>query len=186
MIVSLTIIRYPKLLIPFALLAMAIHRLPLWLNNKCTFWKLMGSGHNGTFDLQPDWQQWALLATWNNQQDFDGFYNTSFIASWWKFFNTERWTLLCEPIQSHGKWDGKDPFAGKLINDYTGPVAVLTRATIRISKLKGFCTPSARKLPSKPERNFFGEPSGSKGAKFGGAKTAEVYTPLLILLLVKP
>lgn len=98
----------------------------------------MGSGHNGTFDLQPDWQQWALLATWNSQQDFDKFYNTSFIAGWWKFFNTEQWTLLCEPIQSHGKWDGDDPFAGKPINDYTGPVAVLTRATIRISKLKGF------------------------------------------------
>lgn len=138
MIVSLTIIRYPKLLIPFALLAMAVHRLPLWLQKGCTFWKLMGSGHSGTFDLRPDWQQWGLLAVWNSREDFDRFNNRSFIVSWWKLFNTERWTLICQPLQSHGKWDGKAPFGAPDINNYNGPIAVLTRATIRISKLKDF------------------------------------------------
>ena len=138
MIVSVTIVRYPKLLIPFALLAMAVHRLPLWLQKGCTFWKLMGSGHNGTFDLQPDWQQWALLAVWDNRDTFEQFYQSSFIAGWWRLFTTEKWTILCEPLQSHGKWDGKDPFASIPVNDYEGPVAVLTRATIRLSKLKGF------------------------------------------------
>ena len=138
MIVSLTIVRYPKVFIPFALLAMAVHRLPLWLNKHCKFWKLMGSGHNGTFDLQPDWQQWAILATWESQKDFDSFYRDSFISGWWKAFKCEKWTLLCEPIQSHGKWDGFDPFQSTPITDYSGPVAVLTRATIRLNKLKGF------------------------------------------------
>ena len=140
MIVSLTIVRYPKLLVPFALLAMAVHRLPLWLNKHCKFWKLMGSGHNGTFDLQPDWQQWAILATWETRKDFDDFYHQSFISGWWRLFKTEKWTLLCEPIQSHGKWDGIEPFASTPVTDYNGPVAVLTRATIRLNKLKGFWT----------------------------------------------
>lgn len=138
MIVSVTIIRYPKIFIPFALLAMAVHRLPLWLNKHCKFWKLMGSGHNGTFDLQPDWQQWAILATWESRKDFDGFYQRSFISGWWRAFKCEKWTLLCEPIQSHGKWDGIDPFISSPVTDYNGPVAVLTRATIRLNKLKGF------------------------------------------------
>lgn len=138
MIVSLTIVRYQKVFIPFALLAMAVHRLPLWLNKHCKFWKLMGSGRNGTFDLQPDWQQWAILATWETQNDFDNFYHTSFISGWWRAFKCEKWTLLCEPIQSHGKWDGTYPFTSPPITDYEGPVAVLTRATIRLSKLKGF------------------------------------------------
>ena len=44
MIVSLTIIRYKKIFIPFALLAMASHRLPLWLNKEISVYKLMGSG----------------------------------------------------------------------------------------------------------------------------------------------
>jgi hypothetical protein len=138
MIVSLTIVRYRKSLIPFALLAMALHRLPLILTKGCSFWKLLGSGKNGTFDLQPDWQQWGLLAVWNDQETFDQFYNRSFINSWWNIFTIEKWTILCSPLQSHGKWDGEEPFGKPDVKDIKGPVAILTRATIRLSKLKGF------------------------------------------------
>lgn len=138
MIVSLTIVRYRKLFIPFALLAMGIHRLFLWLQKGCTFWKLLGSGQNGTFDLQPDWRQWGLLAVWQTHEDFDMFYKRSYIASWWKLFGVERWTILLDPLQSHGKWDGKEPFGKPDVSDYTGPIAVLTRATIRLNKLKNF------------------------------------------------
>jgi len=138
MIVSLTITRYRKALIPFALLAMALHRLPMTMLKECKFWKLLGTGRNGTFDLQPDWQQWGLLAVWDDREAFDAFYQESLVAKWWKIFARERWTVLCEPLQSHGKWDGKEPFGKPDVKGYTGTVAVLTRATIRMSKLKGF------------------------------------------------
>jgi heme-degrading monooxygenase HmoA len=138
MIVSLTIVRYKKWLIPFALLAMAIHRLPLALQKGCTFWKLMGSGKNGTFDTKPDWQQWALLAVWDAPDSFYQFHNQSFIAFWWNFFLVEKWTILLSPLQSHGKWDGQEPFGSPQIEIHNGPVAVLTRATIRFNKLKQF------------------------------------------------
>jgi heme-degrading monooxygenase HmoA len=136
MIVSLTIVRYRKAFIPFALLAMAVHRLPIIKD--CTFRKLLGTGKNGTFDLHPDWQQWGLLACWENREDFDRFNKTSFIAKWWRFFKTEEWTILLEPLQSHGKWDGKEPFGNPDMPNYNGPIAVLTRATIRFNKLKNF------------------------------------------------
>lgn len=138
MFVSLTIVRYRKPLVPVALFAMAIHRLPLMLQRGCTFWKLLGSGKNGTFDLTPDWQQWGLLAVWNSQQDFERFNQRSFISRWWKMFAHEQWTILCEPLQSHGKWDGKQPFGNPQAGNYQGPVAVLTRATIRTRRLKNF------------------------------------------------
>jgi len=138
MLVSLTIVRYRKAFIPMALFAMAIHRIALWLQKGCTFWKLLGSGRNGTFDLQPDWQQWGLLAVWDNREDFDRFNSGSFITRWWDMFTYERWTLLCSPLQSHGKWDGKEPFGNPDIKAHTGPIAVLTRATIRIKRLKNF------------------------------------------------
>ncbi len=70
MIVSLTIVRYPKAFVPLALMAMAILRLPLYFQRKCSFYKLMGSGKNGTFDFHPDWQQWALLAVWEDEESF--------------------------------------------------------------------------------------------------------------------
>ncbi|MEJ7780433.1 MAG: DUF3291 domain-containing protein [Daejeonella sp.] len=139
MIVSLSVVRYRAIFIPFALLAMAIHRIPLALNRKCTFWKLMGCGKNGTFDLYPDWRQWALVATWDSQQDFDSFNNNSFIQKWWKLFTLEKWTALCEPLSSHGKWDDEEPFKSPDTSlDYNGPIAVLTRATIRLPKLLRF------------------------------------------------
>jgi hypothetical protein len=138
MIVSLTIVRYRKLLIPFALLAMAIHRLPMRIQKGCTFWQLLGTGKNGTFDLSPDWQQWGLLAVWDNREDFDRFYERSFITRWWNSFGVEKWTILCEPLQSHGKWEGKEPFGNPNIENYNGPVAILTRATIRLNQLKNF------------------------------------------------
>lgn len=138
MIVSLTIVRYRKAFIPLALLAMALHRLPLMLQKGCTFWKLMGCGRNGSFDLTPDWQQWGLLAAWNSREDFDAFYQKSFIAGWWKKLATESWTLLAEPLQSHGAWDGAAPFGKPEVKTYSGPVAVLTRATINLNRLKNF------------------------------------------------
>jgi heme-degrading monooxygenase HmoA len=138
MIVSLTIVRYKKWQIPFALLAMAILRLPLSFQKGCTFYKLMGSGKNGTFDTKPDWQQWALLAAWDTPASFYQFHNQSFIAFWWNFFFVEKWTVLLSPLQSHGKWDGKEPFGTTQTEIHDGPVAVLTRATIRFNKLKHF------------------------------------------------
>jgi hypothetical protein len=138
MIVSLTITRYRKLFIPFALLAMAVHRIPMLMQKKSTFWKLLGSGRNSTFSLNPDLQQWGLLAVWDRQEDFDRFYNSSFIATWWKTLAKEQWTILCAPLQSHGKWNGKEPF-GKVNEEIpVGPVAILTRATIRSNRLKNF------------------------------------------------
>ncbi len=144
MIVSLTITRYRKRYIPFALIAMAAFRLPIRFQQGCTFWQLMGSGKKGTFDLNPDWQQWALMACWDKQENFDQFYNTSFISKWWRFFNTESWTILCEPIQSHGKWDCKEPFSATVKMDESGPVAVITRATIRIKRMKPFWASAAK------------------------------------------
>jgi len=138
MIVSLTIVRYRKILVPFALLAMAIHRAYMRAQKGCTFYRLLGSGRDGTFSLNPDWQQWGLLAVWDSRENFDSFYQSSPVSKWWDRFTAERWTILCSPLQSHGKWDGQEPF-GKINNEIPdGPVAVLTRATIRLNRLKNF------------------------------------------------
>jgi heme-degrading monooxygenase HmoA len=138
MLVSLTIVRYKPLFVPLAFMSMALHRLPLILDRNCSLWKLMGSGKNGTFDLKPDYKQWALLAAWKDQHAFDSFRESSFISSWWKTLCTETYTVLCTPITSHGSWDKKNPFTSSENIHLDGPVAVLTRATIRFKRLKNF------------------------------------------------
>ncbi len=139
MVTSLTIVRYKPYFIPFALFAMAIHRLPLMLTKGCSFWKLLGTGKNGTFDLAPDWQQWGLLAVWQDEAEMNQFFTKSFIKSWWKIFCKEVFTIYCQPLQARGKWDDKEPFGALNGNINPGePIAVLTRATIKLNRLRNF------------------------------------------------
>lgn len=153
MISTLTIVRYPKWLAWAGILSMAIFRLPLWLNSNITFWKLMGSGKNGSFDKTPDLRQWALLCNYdhldqqllNQQQDAAShelllkYLYGSFVCRWWLFWHCEKWTIVLDAIEGHGSWDGKEVF-GKLAKntDYDGKIAILTRATIKLKKLKDF------------------------------------------------
>jgi hypothetical protein len=149
MLVSLTVLRYKKRFIPFAILSMVIFRPFLWFNKSISFSKLMGSGKNGTFDKTPDWQQWAILTVSNKNFDeisaldksisiLNKFYG-NFINKWIKLFNCSSTTYLLQPIEGHGLWDGKKVF-GNLPpkTDYEGQIAVLTRATIKLSKLNAF------------------------------------------------
>lgn len=145
--VYLTIARYPKWLAWVGFLSMAIFHLTLSANKKISFYKLLGCGKNGTFSKMPDWRQWGILSVTdiaNEPKLADesaltaGLYG-HFIAAWWRFFKCTKWTVVLEPIEGHGKWDGKDVF-GQLpgTSEYAGPIAVLTRATIRLPKLSDF------------------------------------------------
>lgn len=99
----------------------------------------MGCGKNGTFDINPDWQQWGLLAVWKDQKEYDSFMANSFISKWWQRFGDSKTTYVCVPYESHGTWDGKEPFGNPTPDrSYDGPIAVLTRATIRVTKARDF------------------------------------------------
>lgn len=139
MIVALTITKFNRLAIPFGFLAMAILRFPLGLNRKCKFWKLMGSGKDAQVDLKPDFKHWALLTTWQNQEDCNEFYKNSFVAWWFRYFGFEQFTVYLRPLSAHGLWSGKQPF--EYDKDYkpeVARVAVITRAAIRFKKVKDF------------------------------------------------
>lgn len=139
MIVALTITKFRNYNIPFAFLGMAILRLPLWLNKKCKFWKLMGSGKNAQVDLAPDFKHWAILTTWEGRTDCDAFYTNSFALKWFRMFGVEEFTVLLKPLSSHGLWSGKQPFIVENKGENAGKrVAVITRAAIRFGKLKEF------------------------------------------------
>lgn len=141
---SLTIVRYPAWAIPFAFLGMAWMRIPLYLNKKISFFKLMGSGKNGTFDKTPDLRQWAIMCVFD-ERNFNGMeiahkpvYGKS-IARWLKWFGCEIYSLSLDPVEGHGLWDGTQPFGDlKKKADHEGMIAVLTRATIRFSRLSYF------------------------------------------------
>ena len=136
----ITIARYKKSTAFFGFLSMAIFRLFLYTNKNIPFYKLLGCGKGGTFDIGPDVQQWAVLVTSNAP-----FTNTTalygrFITNWWKRFRCELFTVVLQPTEGHGLWDGKMPFGNlsRQTAENDGLTAVLTRATIKLSKLKAF------------------------------------------------
>lgn len=146
---ALTIVRYKKRYVYFALVAMALFHIPLMLQKKIRFYKLMGCGKGGTFSIAPDWQQWAILVvkdsivqdlkqTVSIEDRLSLIYGT-WIARWWRFWRCETLTVLLQPIESKGSWDGKQVFGTCLADKtHTGPLAVLTRASIRLTKLHRF------------------------------------------------
>jgi hypothetical protein len=156
----LTVSRYPSKFIYFAICAMAFFRIPLSGKKDIIFSKLMGCGKNGTFDIHPDWNQWAVMIFTKKKPDISALqanpvnglseiYGT-FISNWWKRFNCETWTIVLELSEGHGSWNGiklKPETNTKNIQE--GPVAVLTRATIRLQKLPDFwknVAPVARQM----------------------------------------
>lgn len=137
MICVVTIVRYPKYMGYFGILSMALFHLPLMFNKKLSFYKLLGCGKNGTFDIHPDWRQWAILTISDEQLAVS---NWGFIGWYIKFFKCYVQTIVLKPVSSHGTWNEKKVFGEMphLTSEIEGKIAVLTRATIRLNKLKSF------------------------------------------------
>ncbi len=102
------------------------------------FCKLVGSGKGIGFSLIPDWSRYGILAVWKSEEDAERFYTESTLIATYRKHAEESFTLKMVPFQSHGKWSGENPFSGTIGKPDAGPVAVLTRAKIRWSKLRQF------------------------------------------------
>lgn len=107
----------------------------------------MGSGKNGTFDIRPDLQQWAIMLFWKAEKPIDQSgldevlkkFTGKFIWSWLKLFSTSIKVFHLQPYAGHGCWDGETFLEQRTkVEDPSGPIAVLTRATIRFSRLIHF------------------------------------------------
>jgi hypothetical protein len=149
----LIITKYKNRNIPFAFLSMALFHIPLFFNKKVYFYKLMGCGKNGTFDIHPDFNQWAIMVFFpsensESEQPNPDSSGGTFIRCWWRVFKvTISWFLL-EPYAGHGTWDGKSFVSQRKSGEEpSGKIGVLTRATIRLSKLGQFwrAVPNASK-----------------------------------------
>ena len=121
----------------------------------------MGCGKNGTFDIHPDFNQWALMVFYDAPEQKGKSENTipiklvgAFISGWWKFFKVKTNMFLLEPYTGHGSWDGREfVSAHKGIEDPSGEIGVLTRATIKLSRLRSFwrAVPAAAENLSETE-----------------------------------
>ena len=131
--VSLSLFRYASLADRvWAFAQMGLARRALDRATGIGFWKLCGTGTGEGFTPVPNWQVYAVLATWTDLRaarlglagaPFAGFRHRA----------AEAWTLYLSPGSARGMWAGVAPFA---VSDpapgpATGPVAALTRATLK-------------------------------------------------------
>jgi hypothetical protein len=141
MFVTLTVAQYKGSKMIFGFLSMAVFRILLFLNKHgMSFYKLMGTGKNGTFDIRPDLNQWVYLWVWNSESDYQKFLGISYISKYLNKFTDEFFTIYLSPKQSHGFWDGKQPFGNNSNTAFREDelIIVLTRATIKLNKANSF------------------------------------------------
>ena len=102
------------------------------------FSKLLGSGDGGGFSLRPNWARYGLLSVWETAASADAFLVSSDFMSAYRDRAEEIWTARLVPVSAHGAWSGTNPFLPLAPKPERGPVAVLTRATIRWRRLPAF------------------------------------------------
>jgi hypothetical protein len=108
-----------------------------------TFAKLLGTARPTTFTPRDsDPRHWGLLTVWHSASDADAFDDTSVARSWERIAD-EAARIAMTPLASRGRWSGREPFGAPAPRRYDGPVAAITRARVRPTRLRSFWHHSA-------------------------------------------
>ena len=116
---------------------MGFARLPLARVSGLRFWKLCGSGTGEGFTPRPNTAVYAILCVWDSKAQAQSALQNSAIFNRYQRACDENWTVFLETSSARGAWSGQNPFE---ISDkpIEGPIAALTRATIKPSILMKF------------------------------------------------
>ncbi|MBK8555894.1 MAG: DUF3291 domain-containing protein [Lewinellaceae bacterium] len=158
-VTTITFFRYKGLKNKFwAFLMMQFAHAALAKVSGLHFYKLMGSGRGLGFNPFPDWSVYSLLQVWDSPEQADLFFEESALVKQYRAHTEEQWTLYMKSISAGGSWSGGNPFqkSGTLDPD-NSHIAVITRATIKISQLFHFWryVPSSQKPLSASEGLLF-------------------------------
>lgn len=142
---TLTLFHFPPGQRSWAFAQMGLARSRLAHVPGLAFWRLLGSGEGG-FGLRPDVARYGFLGVWRTAASAD-----EHLAATLRSFHDrarDAWTVRMAPLASRGSWAGQNPFAvhARDVPPPDGHVGVLTRATLRFSRLRAFwrAVPAAR------------------------------------------
>lgn len=106
------------------------------------FWRLLGTGRGDDTGPSVDPRRTALFAVWRDEADLDAFLGGPFGARW--ATADESWHVRLRGVGGHGRWRGVDVLAGLDRGRSDGPLAVVTRADVRLPAWRTFRAASRR------------------------------------------
>jgi len=101
------------------------------------FWKLCGSGTGEGFTPVPNTGVYAILATWPDHATAERQTAQADVFRRYARHAAEVWTVFLTPVSARGAWAGENPFR-PADDPGTGPLAALTRATLRPARALRF------------------------------------------------
>lgn len=103
-----------------------------------SFYKLLGSGAKKGFSSIPNFGTYVLLCVWDSEEKAQAFISNNLFYHAYQTRSTECFNVYLSSAEVHGQWAGIQPFVPTKKLSLELPVLVLTRATIRFSKLISF------------------------------------------------
>ena len=134
-VASFHLIREPVWRAPQVMARLATDRVRLARVHGLRFWRLLGSGRGSRTSLGVDPARSAVFAVWEDDTALQEFMATSALAARWARtaeHSGECWSVALHLRSGHGRWDGVDVLDGLVRAAAGGPVAVLTRARVRV------------------------------------------------------
>lgn len=126
--------------VPAALLRMAVDRANLRGTPGLRFHRLLGTGNGRSFEVgDADPLTWALLTVWDDEAASLTF-ETHPTTRGWRRIAVEEWRADLACLRVRGEWVGQQPFPvdHDLPRPWEGPVASITRASIRPTRWRSF------------------------------------------------
>jgi len=127
---------------PRALARLATDRRPLRHVPGLTFWRLLGTGRGSNTATSIDFRRTALFAVWEREHDLDVFLRSTAIADRWTRAE-EAWHVRLRALSGHGSWRGFDVLSALQAGSGGGPIAVITRASVRWQAWRAFIRDSS-------------------------------------------
>lgn len=95
------------------------------------FGRMLGSGGRNGFSILPNWGVYGLLCSWESEQAAETFFQENPHFGQLRGRSSHNITFYLHTCAAHGQWHGQQPFTPTHEQPAAGPIAVITRASIR-------------------------------------------------------